>query len=82
MQGFACTGDGQTFNLTIPGPQLALGFPASPSGAGSGYQQPATVAALFRALQAAGTPVGGIMAWSIGWDQQAGWAFADAIASG
>ena len=80
--GFTVSGGSATYNVTIPGRQLLLGYPASPSGAGSGYIAPADVVAMVRRLAANGTAVFGLMTWDIGWDQQAGWQFANAVANG
>jgi len=64
------------FNISVPLPRLRLGFPASPSAAGSGFLPPAAVAAMARAAG-----VDGLMTWDIGWDEKAGWEFANAVAA-
>lgn len=70
------------YNVTVPGTKLLLGYPASPSGASSGFLPPATVVGVVQALAAnASTAIAGLMTWSIGWDQQAGWEFAKAVAA-
>jgi len=80
--GFSCTGGGSTYNVTVPAGGLLLGYPASRSAAGSGFIDPPQVVAMARALAANGSALGGLMTWSIGWDQQNGWAFADAVQAG
>eukprot|EP00037_Helgoeca_nana_P011100 m.99305 g.99305 ORF g.99305 m.99305 type:complete len:392 (+) comp20615_c0_seq1:73-1248(+) len=80
--GFNLTSGGSTFHVTIPGRQLRLGYPSTPKGAGSGYIAPTEVAAMVANLSAHGLQIAGVMTWSIGWDQQAGWPFAIAMAAG
>jgi chitinase len=70
--------------------QVGLGFPASPSGAGSGFVSPSVVNAALDCL-AAGTSCGrfrppttwpsirGVMDWSINWDAASGYDFADTV---
>ncbi|EWC60443.1 Chitinase [Actinokineospora spheciospongiae] len=72
--------------------QVGLGLPASPSGAGGGYQSPANVSAGLTCL-AKGTGCGafrpsttyptlrGAMTWSINWDASNGYAFANAVSA-
>jgi chitinase len=71
--------------------QVGLGLPASPSGAGGGYQSPANVNAALNCL-AKGTNCGsfkpsqtwpgirGAMTWSINWDASNNWQFANTVA--
>ncbi|MFI9006498.1 chitinase [Actinosynnema sp. NPDC053489] len=71
--------------------QVGLGLPASPSGAGGGYQSPANVNAALSCL-AKGTNCGsfkpsqtwpgirGAMTWSINWDAANNWQFANTVA--
>ncbi|WP_018685686.1 chitinase [Actinokineospora enzanensis] len=71
--------------------QVGLGLPASPSGAGGGYQSPANVNAALDCL-AKGSNCGsfkpsttypairGAMTWSINWDASNGYAFANTVA--
>ncbi|WP_162470684.1 chitinase [Saccharothrix deserti] len=71
--------------------QVGLGLPASPSGAGGGYQSPANVNAALNCL-ARGTNCGsfkpaqtwpgirGAMTWSINWDASNNWQFANTVA--
>lgn len=72
--------------------QVGLGLPASPSGAGGGYQSPANVNAalscLARRTNCGGfTPavayptIRGAMTWSINWDASNGYAFANSVAA-
>jgi chitinase len=75
VTGYSATDGTTTFNVQVPLDKIILGFPASPSGAGSGFIAPSDVAALLTTVQC-----GGIMTWSIGWDQQNNWAFAAALA--
>ncbi len=70
--------------------QVAIGLPASPSAAGSGYVAPSVVNAALDCLTR-GTSCGsftppqtwpalrGAMTWSINWDASAGNAFSDAV---
>ncbi|WP_413602445.1 chitinase [Curtobacterium sp. Curtsp57] len=70
--------------------QVGLGFPASPSGAGSGFVAPSVVNNAMTCL-AKGTGCGsfvpaakysglrGAMTWSINWDASNGYAFANAV---
>ncbi|GLZ39142.1 glycosyl hydrolase family 18 protein [Actinokineospora sp. NBRC 105648] len=72
--------------------QVGLGLPASPSGAGGGYQSPANVNSALNCL-AKGTGCGtfkpsttypgirGAMTWSINWDASNGYAFANSVAA-
>ncbi|GAA4416188.1 chitinase [Actinokineospora soli] len=72
--------------------QVGLGLPASPSGAGGGYQPPANVNRALDCL-AKGTNCGsfkpsttypsirGAMTWSINWDASNGYAFANSVAA-
>lgn len=72
--------------------QVGLGFPASPSGAGSGYVAPSVVNSSLTCL-ASGTGCGsfvpsakypairGAMTWSINWDASNGYAFANAVSA-
>lgn len=81
--GFTLTGTGgATYAVNLPMKGFFLGYPASPSGAGSGFIDPAAVVAMVHALQANNTNLGGLMDWDLGWDQKSGWAFADAVAAG
>jgi chitinase len=63
------------YNVSVARAALRLGYPASPSAAGSGFLPPAGVAALARALNVS------LMTWDCGWDERAGWAFASAVAA-
>ena len=65
------------FNVSVPLPRLRLGYPASPSAAGSGYITPTAVVAMARKAQ-----INGLMTWEIGWDAQNNFAFANAVAAG
>jgi chitinase len=70
--------------------QVGLGLPASPSGAGGGYQSPSNVNNALACL-AKGTNCGsfhptttwpsirGAMTWSINWDASNGWNFANTV---
>jgi chitinase len=72
--------------------QVGLGLPASPSGAGGGYQPPSNVNAALDCL-AKGTGCGsfrpsatypairGAMTWSINWDASGGYAFANSVSA-
>ncbi len=54
--------------LMCAGGKLLLGYPASPSGASSGYLSPSAVVSMVHALAANSTPIAGLMTWSIGCD--------------
>ncbi|WP_020666872.1 chitinase [Amycolatopsis nigrescens] len=72
--------------------QVGLGLPASPSGAGGGYQSPSNVNAALSCL-AVGTncagfkpattypSIRGAMTWSINWDASSGYAFANPVSA-
>jgi chitinase len=73
--GFSITTPSKSvLNITVPLDKLVLGYPASPNGAGSGYLDPASVVSMAVTLK-----LRGLMTWSIGWDQQSGWKFANAF---
>jgi chitinase len=83
LGGFSVQGAGGTkYNVTVPSAALLLGYPASRSAAGSGFLSPTSIVAMGRALAANSTPIRGFMTWSIGWDQQASWQFAEAVRTG
>ena len=65
--------------MLIPPVAPWLGFPASRSAAGSGFLPPADVVSMARGL---GKNCSGLMTWDIGWDELAGWQFANAVAAG
>jgi len=80
IRGFNTTGG---YFKGLPANKIAVGLPACPSAAGSGFMDTATVAAAMRyllgkgpkvgtytLLQAGGYPtLGGMMTWSINWDK-------------
>lgn len=81
-KGFSVSGAGPApLNVTIPPEKLWLGFPASRAAAGSGFIDPTQVVSAVKAWAAGGLRVAGLMTWSIGWDQQSGWVFANAVAN-
>ena len=58
LAGYSATAStGQTFSLTLPARMIALGFPASPNGAGSGFIKPTDVCAMICAFKANGTTI-------------------------
>ncbi|WP_158886941.1 chitinase [Amycolatopsis anabasis] len=72
--------------------QVGLGLPASPSGAGGGYQPPGNVTAaldcLARGTRCAGfkpsatyPAIRGAMTWSINWDASSGYGFANPVSA-
>jgi chitinase len=63
------------YNVSVDRARLQLGYPASRSAAGSGFLPPSDVAAMARALGV------GVMTWDVGWDAQAGWEMASAVAA-
>ena len=72
---------GAAFPVKVAPAQLLLGYPSTQKGAGSGYIDPSAVATMIANMSAHGLNVKGVMTWSIGWDQQAGWPFAKAMGS-
>ena len=78
--GFIATAPGDTFNVTLPMSKVALGYPASRSGAGSGFINPTDVVSMVRTLAENQTQIAGLMTWDIGWDHQNNWEFANAVA--
>jgi chitinase len=82
VQGFSLEHDGGVFPVALPAGKLAAGYPASPRGAMSGFVQPALVAGMVNGLAANATRptrLGGVMTWDLGWDEQAGHQFANAM---
>ena len=81
QKGFSVNGPWPSpLNVTIPPEKLWLGFPASRAAAGSGFINPADVAAAVKGWAAGGLRIAGRMTWSVGWDQQNGWLMAYAVA--
>ncbi|KAJ3267004.1 hypothetical protein HK104_005998, partial [Borealophlyctis nickersoniae] len=74
---------------TLRPDQVALGVPSAPQGAGSGYVDPSIVNNAYRCLTTGSTGCGsfkpekaypglrGIMTWSINWDANNNWNFAN-----
>lgn len=55
--------------IQIPANKLAIGLPSNPDAAGNGYvRNEADVRAAWEKLNAQGTPIKGLMTWSINWD--------------
>lgn len=55
--------------LKIPANKFVFGLPANVDAAATGYvTDPQIVKNVFTRLQAKGTPVKGIMTWSVNWD--------------
>lgn len=55
--------------IQIPADKLAIGLPSNADAAGSGYvQNEADVRSALERLTAQGTPIKGLMTWSINWD--------------
>merc|ERR1719206_630877 len=79
VKGYNVTADGKTYFVQVPPSQLLLGYPASPRGAGSGYIEPSKLKAMYSDLKSSGYDIAGFMTWSIGWDQQNNWNFADTL---
>ena len=77
--GFNVTADGKYYFVQVPPSQLVLGYPASPKGAGSGYIPPSQLKTMYQTLKSQGYDVSGFMTWSIGWDQQNNWEFANTL---
>jgi chitinase len=80
IKGFDVVANDITYHVQIPSTKLAFGYPACPAAAGSGFIAPSAVATLPGYFSQQGTPIAGLMTWSIGWDNTTGWQFADAIA--
>ena len=81
MDGFTVQSDGVIFPVKIPGDKLVLGYPASPRGAASGFIDPTDVVSMVLRLRGQGRDIAGLMTWSIGWDFQSGWLFANVVDS-
>eukprot|EP00040_Diaphanoeca_grandis_P017425 m.90757 g.90757 ORF g.90757 m.90757 type:complete len:382 (-) comp26428_c0_seq1:188-1333(-) len=82
LAGFTTTATSHNvYDVKVPANKLFLGYPSTPKGAGSGFISPTLVAAMVGNLSAHGIDIGGIMTWSIGWDAQAGYPFAKAMAA-
>ena len=77
--GFNVTADSKTYYVEIPPSQLLLGYPASGSGAGSGYIDPSQLKSMYQTLKSEGYTISGFMTWSIGWDEQNNWNFAETL---
>lgn len=77
--GYTATADGKPYRVVIKNPQLLLGYPASPSGAGQGYIDPADLCTMYQNMTQNGDAIAGFMAWDIGWDEQNNWDFANTI---
>eukprot|EP00486_Rosalina_sp_Unknown_P013547 CAMPEP_0201580462 /NCGR_PEP_ID=MMETSP0190_2-20130828/46535_1 /ASSEMBLY_ACC=CAM_ASM_000263 /TAXON_ID=37353 /ORGANISM="Rosalina sp." /LENGTH=307 /DNA_ID=CAMNT_0048016545 /DNA_START=30 /DNA_END=953 /DNA_ORIENTATION=+ len=77
--GYNVTADGKPYFVKVPPSQLVLGYPASPKGAGSGYIAPSQLKTMYASLKSAGYTVSGFMTWSIGWDEQNNWDFANTL---
>ncbi|HHB1427570.1 TPA: glycosyl hydrolase family 18 protein [Serratia odorifera] len=55
--------------IQIPANKLAIGLPSNPDAAATGYaKKEADVRAAYEKLAAQGTPLKGLMTWSINWD--------------
>lgn len=55
--------------LRIPADKLAIGLPANADAAATGFvRDPDAVFNAFRRLEEAGTPIRGLMTWSVNWD--------------
>ena len=72
----------------LRGDQIGLGLPASPSGAGGGYQSPQNVNAAMSCLAGGSgcqvvprtrAMVRGAMTWSINWDAVQGYSWVNTI---
>lgn len=81
VAGYTLTaGDGTTYAVNIPQEKLYLGFPCTASGANSGgYIDPDVLVGAIQELRNESINLGGIMCWSIGWDQQNQSTFANAM---
>eukprot|EP00486_Rosalina_sp_Unknown_P014512 CAMPEP_0201579348 /NCGR_PEP_ID=MMETSP0190_2-20130828/26867_1 /ASSEMBLY_ACC=CAM_ASM_000263 /TAXON_ID=37353 /ORGANISM="Rosalina sp." /LENGTH=230 /DNA_ID=CAMNT_0048013683 /DNA_START=269 /DNA_END=961 /DNA_ORIENTATION=+ len=77
--GYNVTGDGQTFFVQVPHTQLVLGYPSSHRAAGTGYIDPTKLKSMYQTLKSQGLTIQGFMTWSIGWDQQNDWDFANTL---
>lgn len=55
--------------IHIPADKFAIGLPSNPDAAGSGYvKNEADVRTTLERLSAQGTPIRGLMTWSVNWD--------------
>jgi len=69
-----------TYDTSLTQDQIVLGFPASTQAAGNGYRDPSQIVGWVQQLENEGISIRGIMTWSIGWDQQNNWSFANGLA--
>ena len=79
QQGFHVTIDHKRYEVMIPASKLGLGYPATANGASSGYIAPSSLHDIVASLRTQGINLGGMMTWSIGWDQQADFAWANTL---
>jgi chitinase len=79
VEGFSLEHKSQRFPVKLRANQIAPGYPASPRGASSGFLPPSSVAGMVDAFAANKTRFGGVMTWDLGWDEQAGHQFANAM---
>ena len=85
QRGAVVNWDGQDLRLNIPSRKLVLGYPAAPGAAPNGPSQPwewppSSLAAYYRASPSL-LATGGVMTWSVGWDESNGWQWIDAVTS-
>ena len=82
VAGFTTAGAaGASYATKVPPAKLLLGYPSTPKGAATGFIAATAVAAMIANMSSHGLSIGGVMVWSIGWDAQAGYPFATAMAS-
>ena len=77
--GYMCTGDNTNFWVQVSPNRILLGYPASPSGASSGYINPSQLKTMYQTLVSENLKIYGFMTWDIGWDQQNNWNFANTL---
>jgi chitinase len=79
IQGFSLDHKSERFPVQLSPGQLVPGYPASPRGASSGFLPPVDVAEMIVAFATNSTRLAGAMTWDLGWDEQAGHQFANAM---
>ena len=77
--GYNVTTDGKTYYVEVPPSQLLLGYPATRLAASTGYIDPSKLKSMYDTLVSEGYTISGFMTWSIGYDQENNWEFADTL---
>lgn len=77
--GYHVTIDHKRYEVMIPASKLTLGYPATAKGASSGYIAPSSLHDIVTSLHDQGIHLGGMMTWSVGWDQQGDFEWVDTL---